>query len=628
MLGDTTIQPALCTLSIYGCIKPIQVFFIYRFPYFSTLVTNCLMPISVPRRISSFVPIIVAAFFMLLTTGARQYLHAQNLEQIGVRKGVKFNGSLNLNTVGYYARGLENRRDPFNWFLTGSVNASIFGYSVPLSFSYSNANRSFSQPFNQFSFTPQYKWVKTYVGYSAMTFSPYTLSGHVFLGGGVELSPGKWRIAAMYGRLRKAVPFNLQDTLQYNDASFKRMGYGIKIGYESNGDVVSTSLFAAKDDLGSIPFVLPESTLTPQQNVAISFNGRKKFLKRFFVDTEYAISALNHDIRANREELDSVRARGGSNLIRGLLPENSTSRYYDAFNASVGYQANFYTLQIRYERIAPEYQTLGAYFFNNDMRNITLVPSVKLLAGKLNIAANVGLQKNNLDDTRGSTTERNVGSLNVNYTPSQQWGLTASYSNFSSYTNTRPRSDPFFQDNLDTLNFYQVSQTMNASVMRAFGNKDRPQSLMVSGSYQKASEESSYEGGDYASDFINMNASYSFSWVPSGTTLSLAANAYTNNAAGTKSTFWGPTMSFTKLFMQKVLRTTLSSTYNQSSGGVEASPVLNNRLSLSYSPKPKESKSQSHSFSFSVNRLDRLRDTPQQKAFTELTGTFNYGYTF
>src|SRR5690606_10230202 len=129
---------------------------------------------------------------------------------------------------------------------------------------YSNTNRNFSQPFNQFSFAPTYKWVKTYVGYNSMTFSNYTLSGHVFLGGGVELTPKNWRIAAMYGRLRKAVSFNLNDTLQYTDASFKRMGYGLKVGYEKNGDVYSVNIFTAKDDYHSIPFVLPGKQLTPQ----------------------------------------------------------------------------------------------------------------------------------------------------------------------------------------------------------------------------------------------------------------------------------------------------------------------------------------------------------------------------
>jgi hypothetical protein len=567
---------------------------------------------------------LIVSFLVFISSG---FVCAQNIEEIGIGKGIKLNGSLNVNSVLYHAKGLEQRRDPFNWFLTGSLNFNLFGYSAPLSFSYSNTNRSFSQPFNQFSFAPQYKWVKTYLGYNSMTFSSYTLAGHVFFGGGVELTPGKWRFAAMYGRLRKAVPFSL-DSLQYNDASFNRMGYGIKLGYESDGDLVSANIFTAKDDINSIPFIVPESQLTPQQNVAFSFNGRKKFLKRFFVDVEYAVSVLNKDIRANSESNDSIDLRSGSNFICGFLPQNSTNRYFDAFRTGIGYQGNLYALQVRYERVAPEYETLGAYFFNNDMENITLVPSVKLLGGKLNIAANLGFQKNNLDNTRGATTGRNVGSVNVNYVPSNAWGFAANYSNFASYTNARPRSDPFFQDRLDTLNFYQVSQTMNASISRNFGSKEIVQNLMLSGSYQKANEESNYQGGNRVSDFINMTASYSYSIMPTNTTLSISANAYKNNAAGTESTFWGPTLTCTKGFLEKTMRTTFAATYNQSSGSVASSPILNNRLSLSYTPKPKESTKQSHNFSLGLNLLNRLKDTPQQASFSELTGTLNYGFTF
>jgi hypothetical protein len=100
-----------------------------------------------------------------------------------------------------------------------------------------------------------------------MTFSNYTLSGHVFLGGGVELTPGKWRIAAMYGRLKKAVSVGELDSLQYDNIAYKRMGYGLKVGYDDNGNSISANIFTAKDDPNSVLFVPPESQITPQQNV-------------------------------------------------------------------------------------------------------------------------------------------------------------------------------------------------------------------------------------------------------------------------------------------------------------------------------------------------------------------------
>jgi hypothetical protein len=407
------------------------------------------------------------------------------------------------------------------------------------------------------------------------------------------------------------------------------MGYGLKVGYEDNGNLISANIFTAKDDVNSILSTPPKSQLTPQQNVAISISGRKKFLKRFFIEGEYAISVMNKDVRANNTEgSDTTGIKPTNNIIQGLLPENSTSRYYDALNASAGYQGNWYTIQLRYERIAPEYQTLGAYYFNNDMRNITIVPSVRLLKGRMNIAGNVGFQQNNLDDTRTSTTKRFVGSANVSYAPSELWNFAANYSNFSSYTNTRPQVDPYYQNNLDTLNFYQVSETIGLTVVRNFGGKENPQSIMINSSYQKASDQADYDGGDQQSNFLTGNISYSYSLLPSNTTLALSGNIYKNNAAGVKTIYWGPTLSVTKGFLEKVLRATLTASYNETSGDVASSPVLNNRLNFIYTPKGDDGTSSKHNFSLGANFLRRLKGTEQQSAYSELTGMFNYTYSF
>lgn len=570
------------------------------------------------------VGVIVQLMFLLPSVSL-----AQNLEEISLKKGPQLTGSLNVNTVGYKAFGLPQRRDPFNWFVTGGLNLNLFGYSAPFTFSVSNANKSYSQPFNQFHFAPQYKWIKTYTGFTSMTFSPYTLSGHMFFGGGVELTPGKWRIAAMYGRLKKAVPFDLTDTLQFTKAAFKRMGYGIKVGYETNGDAVSFNIFAAKDDVRSIPFVLPQNKITPQQNVAMSLAFRKQLFTKFSIDLEYALSALNTNMGANTEG-DTVTTKPTHNLIQGLLPENSTSRYFDAVNAALGYQGKTYTVQLKYERVAPEYQTLGAYYFNNDLRNITVVSNIRLLKNKIVLGTNIGVQENNLDKSRTATMRRTVSAVNLQFTPDEKWNVSGSYSNFLSYTNVRSQSDPFYSNNLDTLDFYQVSETMNGTVARTLGREDAPQSIMLNVSYQRASSKAGSEtGARQLSDFLSTTASYSYSLKPSDLTLSIGANVYNNNAAGTSTTFFGPSVSTTKLLLNKALRGSYTTSYNNTTGnGTATSPVWNNQISFSYSPPKKENARGSSNISFGLNMLKRLKAIGEQPAFTEITGTLNYSYSF
>jgi hypothetical protein len=58
--------------------------------------------------------------------------HAQNLEEISLKKGPKLTGSLNVNTVGYKAFGLPQRRDSFNLFFTTRPNLNLFGFPTSI----------------------------------------------------------------------------------------------------------------------------------------------------------------------------------------------------------------------------------------------------------------------------------------------------------------------------------------------------------------------------------------------------------------------------------------------------------------------------------------------------------------
>ncbi len=141
----------------------------------------------------------------------------------------------------------------YTYYASGNVNFSLYGWSVPVSFSLSNQNTSFQQPFNQYSLHPTYKWVTGHFGYVSMSFSPYTVNGHMFLGGGVDLAPeGKWKMSALYGRFLKAVE---PDTANENSIpAYTRMGYGVKASYGNGGDNVDIVMFHAQDDEHSIHY--------------------------------------------------------------------------------------------------------------------------------------------------------------------------------------------------------------------------------------------------------------------------------------------------------------------------------------------------------------------------------------
>ena len=153
---------------------------------------------------------------------------AQDIEQLTKADPVAWSGGLTWSNIFTWPKDSARQVPTFSYYISGSLNTTIFGVvSVPISFAYTNNTLSstVTYPFNRFSLTPSYKWVKLHIGYSQMTFSTYTMAGHDFLGGGVELTPDEtpWQFSAFFGRLNKAVPRDSINT----EPIYKRMGGGV-----------------------------------------------------------------------------------------------------------------------------------------------------------------------------------------------------------------------------------------------------------------------------------------------------------------------------------------------------------------------------------------------------------------
>lgn len=171
---------------------------------------------------------------------------AQKFDAIGKSKPLAITGGISTNQIAYFASGITDRRAPYNFFVSGNLNFDLYGWSVPLGFTYSNQSKgAFQQPFNQYGLTPSYKWVTGHVGYSSMSFSNYTMNGHLFLGVGADLAPpGPFKVSLMYGRLQREVLVdeNLSPGIE---PAYRRMGYGIKASYSKNKDNIDLIIFKA-----------------------------------------------------------------------------------------------------------------------------------------------------------------------------------------------------------------------------------------------------------------------------------------------------------------------------------------------------------------------------------------------
>lgn len=574
------------------------------------------MPLNQPAKLFALIALVLLVFY--------QNVQSQNLEAIGKEKPVTVTGGVSLSQIFYTASGVESRRDPYTYFASGNVNFNLYGWSVPLSFSVSNQSTSFQQPFNQYSLHPTYKWVTGHFGYTSMSYSPYTVSGHVFLGGAVDVAPeGKFKFSALYGRFLKAVE---ADTLSENPPSpaFQRMGYGLKASYADGGDMVDLILFHAQDDETSINYVPEDEGILPEENLVVSIAAGKTILQHFLLKAELAASALSRDIRAPEAGHGNLLSKPGF-----LYSSRTSSSYYNAFKSSFAYQGSGYTLGVGYERIDPGYRTLGAYYFNNDLENITVNGATAILQGKLNVAANAGTQRDNLEDTKVSTMRRLVGSVNLGYAPSQKINLSASYSSFQTYTNIRSQFIDINQltpyDNLDTLNFTQISRNATLGAMYMLGGDEKKrQNINANFTFQDAADKQGEVTQNSGMQFYNINTAYSLSLVPQNMTVSVSFNGTLNKSPLISSRTLGPTLAVSRTFFDKKLRATASTSLNNSYTGSQLlTTISNGRLNGSVTMNKK------HNINLSlvvVNRDNKVEGGAQ--SFTEFTGTLGYSYNF
>lgn len=551
-------------------------------------------------------------------------LWAQNLDQVGKKGGVTVKGGVAANQVFYYSDGITARRDPYNYFLSGNVNVSLYGLSLPFTFSFSNQKFGYGQPFNIVGLSPKYKWATAHLGWRSMTFSPYTLNGHNFFGVGVEVEPVKgWKTSAMYGRFLKAVS---PDSNFSNRPSYQRMGMGFKTEYSGNGGAIGMSLFTAKDEAGSISQPLDRIGITPMQNVVLGINVVRK-IKSLNVTLEGARSAITHDIRS---EASDRKAAGVDGLF--MLPVKTSTSYYNAFKGNATYQFKWFGLGVGYERIDPNYRTLGAYYFNNDLENITGNFNTALFKNKVSIAANTGVQRDNLDNSKIATMKRWVGAASLGINPSQKWNISLGYSNFQSYANIRPQIrnltalTPY--DNLDTLNFVQISQSAQASVMHILKmTQELSSTITLSGSYQQSSDKrgSSRTSGPV---FYNANASYGHNLIKMKLSFNVGANTNISGESSSRTVFVGPSAGVSKVFWQDKLRTGVGITWNTILlNGSSTSKVFNvsqtNSLTLA----------KKHAINLNTIYVNMAQPSSEAigqyaRAINEVTVTLGYGYSF
>lgn len=296
----------------------------------------------------------------------------------------------------YSISGRAARRPGQTLRIYASPTFSWMGFEIGTTLLWSTENQFAAQTTNRYYLNPRWGWGQLHAGDYTPSLSRLTASAVRIRGGGLELTPGRLRVAAAAGLAQDA-----SDASAFDAAPRRRMYAGL-LGYGSpSGTFLELSALRAADDSVGTGAL----SAAPQENVVAALGGGL-VLGRFRFKGEYGASLFSRDIRAS--ELDSLSQPGPGESV--FTPRLS-SRFDQAWSAEARFGARRASLAVQFEEVGPGFTTLGNPYLPNDKREARLAASVRLFGGRLSTSGTAGLRRDNLAGDKRGTTWRRTGSL-------------------------------------------------------------------------------------------------------------------------------------------------------------------------------------------------------------------------
>ena len=527
---------------------------------------------------------------------------------------ISVQGGINASMVFYNASGIKDRRDPFYWSINSNMNFNLYGkISCPLSFTLTQQDRKFthgldkfSQPFNQFGISPNYKWLTVHAGYRSMNFSDYSMSGTLFLGGGIEIKPEKGIVSGSigFGRLMKAIPIGGVEGVMVSYPTYERWAGAAKLKVGKDKNYIELIYFNGFDNKNSIAFDTSNSVL-PAENQIYGIQFGKTFFEKLKLQGGYHISILNPNVLLPEQKFERFT------YLNKLFKPRANTQINSTYDLKIEYEIKGYSLGLKYKRIDPDYASLGSIFIANDLEEYAFTLSKNLKNNQVTFNGSLGFQENNLDKKQLATQRRIAGSVMVGINVIKNTNINLNYSNFQS--NIVALYDIYY----DSIRLTQLNETGNIMVNYSIG-KDIKHSFALQSTLQKS-------GGNKqpTNTLILLNPSYSLQLNPQNFGIMLGLNMSQNEITSNTVFNIGPTIGVNSTILKKKLKVNTSFSFQQS----KQNNVINSQnFALISGINYIISKSQNFKINYAFIKRNGLIEG--SKDFIENRMTFSYFYNF
>ncbi len=558
-------------------------------------------------------------FFLTLVFSVNTY--GQNIEQMKKSKPIELHGNLLVQGQLYSISGAAPRQ-PWNaYLLSGSPILSIYGFQLPFSFTFSNTQRDFRQPFNQVGVSPQYKWLTLHAGYRNVSFSQFGLAGQTILGAGFEINPKKIRLGIMYGRAQKAIAEDTSKTIQQNLNSinypaYKRMVLAGKIGLGTNSNYFDLNFVKGKDDVNSLPYKPIKTEVLPSENLVIGLAHKfSMFKKHVEWSSEVAASLFTRDISVPKFDSSDFKF---ASKINNVIAINLSTVAYTAAESQLKFTNKYFSTGLKYRRIEPDYKSMGAYYFQTDLEQYTGNFSTRLFKKKLNFNVSVGIQKDNVARKKMATTQRNIYSSNISYNPNQHFGIDFNLSNYGTAQRAGTRSLS------DTAKINQISNSITLTPHYNFTKGNLLHNFILTMGNQALNDRNKFTSTYTDMTMTYSNFIYSLMNIEKRVNYNFGINYSNSKTEAGAIQLNGISLGAGKTLLKDKMNTDVSasinnSTFNNASNGI----VLNMTANCSYMV------SKHHSFRGSILWLNnQSKNSAAGNSFNEFTFMVQYNFMF
>ena len=345
-------------------------------------------------------------------------MFAQNISEIAKSDPLIITGAVGTQNTYRYSSGGNGYGSPLSNVIYANLNICLYGFNMPFSLYYSNADLSFNHPQLSFNISPTYKNWTGYFGQSTMSMSNYVMNMS-FNGVGLEYSSDKFRAGIFYGRLRNAINADPNDPFA-RTAQYKRMGWGFKVGYGSGKNYIDLYLLNAYDRENSID-ELWRQQIRPQQNVVVGIKGCVTPFNWLSLTANAATSVFNTDKQAPdapvKTDFDKVFDVKYTTLMRF------------AGDVSANINVKGVSTSISYRMVQPDYTSLGTYYMSNNYHSLGITLGTSLFK-KISLSGTFSGQADNLTKEQLYTTRGFVYAANASTRIGNHFSITAGYNGY------------------------------------------------------------------------------------------------------------------------------------------------------------------------------------------------------